>query len=110
MTHYDIIKQRFHDVGIELTGKPFSVPKIIYWNLRSDTHGYPERSETPNVQLLSGFSPNLFKYVLSGQNMLDFPTPYSTLRCILDDDRYNIIREIVYLCGEIAVNIKNLNI
>ena len=55
LTHYEIIKKKFNNVGYT------TIPKIIFWNLRGDTNGFPVDSKCENVQLLSGFSPSLFK-------------------------------------------------
>merc|ERR1712000_423765 len=38
-----------------------------YWNLRSDTVGYPVEATQPGTMMLSGYSPSLMKFVLSGQ-------------------------------------------
>ncbi|AYV83474.1 MAG: hypothetical protein Hyperionvirus7_45 [Hyperionvirus sp.] len=95
-THHQIIVEKFQNVGIEISGKPYKIPRIIYWNLRADTIGFPVQANTPNVEMISGFSPNLLKHILGGNISKGFKiiTPYETLRNILDDDRYAIIREI----------------
>jgi hypothetical protein len=43
------------------------VPKIIFWNVRSDSVGFSVKSNVQGVTMLSGFSQNLFKYVFSGE-------------------------------------------
>lgn len=120
-THYEKIVKEFEQVGIEIEGNPYQPPMIVFWNLRGDTEGFPVMKNTKNVKMLSGFSPNLFEYVINGNindNMHDnmhynnkndmlsklnnnfVATPYSTLRKILDDGRYEIVREIVKACIE----------
>lgn len=104
-THYEIIMKEFQKVGEELEGVGYEPPMIIFWNLRGDAQGFPVMKNTSNVKMLSGFSPNLLQYVLDGnvtENMVETDekaktneTPYSALRQMLDDDRYEIIREIV---------------
>lgn len=95
------IEKRFARLGVELTGSPFPAPMIIYWNLRDAAKGTPAKGDTPNVQLLSGFSPSLFKAICDG----DFKpeeeiTPEQTLRNILDDERYHPIKKILHQSQE----------
>jgi len=119
-TMHNLLVERFADAGTKICGRPYHVPKIIYWNLRS-TGGYPVTASTPNTQLLSGFSPSLLKLLFSGQpleteeeveieedvvqedgSVVKVKTavkvkrginPYETLRACLDDERYFLIRE-----------------
>jgi hypothetical protein len=83
-------------------------PKIIYWNLRSDTIGFPIQANTPNTVMISGFSPKLFKHILHNNNLSEFevPTPYETFRNVIDDTRYDIIRDIISVIDEIKMKIK----
>jgi len=111
-TQLEQIKTKFHDLGIEISGKPYPAPKIIFWNLRADTVGFPAKSDDENVQMLSGFSPSLLKFVLEGGDLEETeevtlesgevvkvakakPTPYETLRKVLDDARYFPVREML---------------
>jgi hypothetical protein len=61
------IKRIFSDLGLELHGRPFDPPQIIFWNVRADTVGYPAAADDRGVMMLSGFSPALLKFVLSGE-------------------------------------------
>jgi len=63
----DNIKSMFTDLGLELHGRPLDPPQIIFWNVRADTVGYPAAADDKGVMLLSGFSPALLKFVLSGE-------------------------------------------
>ena len=106
-TMHEHIKRRFSEAGVQICGKPYPAPKIIYWNLRGDTYGHPVLKDTPNTQMLSGFSPSLLKLVLNGEPLVVEEiaadgtvnqrqvTPEETLRKALDDERYNIIRMIL---------------
>jgi hypothetical protein len=40
-TQLERIRNRFYDLGLSWTGSPFEPPRIIFWNLRGDTEGYP---------------------------------------------------------------------
>lgn len=63
-TQMENIRKYFHDVGMEISGQPYPIPRIIFWNLRGDTTGYPATADDDNVMMLSGFSPSLFKFIL----------------------------------------------
>lgn len=64
--HERIIKM-YHDLGMRMDGTPRLPPKIVYWNLRSDTTDYPVAADQTGVATMSGFSPALMKFFLSGQ-------------------------------------------
>ena len=67
-TTYKTITKKFHDLGIRMDeGKPRDPPKIVFWNLRGDTDGFPVDAEQPGVTTMSGFNPSLMKFFLSGQ-------------------------------------------
>jgi hypothetical protein len=61
------IKRMFTALGLELHGRPLDPPQIIFWNVRADTVGYPAAADDKGVMMLSGFSPALLKFVLSGE-------------------------------------------
>ena len=94
---------------MKICGQPYAAPKIIFWNLRGDTHGFPVQKDAPNTQMLSGFSPALLKLVLTGAELVveeeevvqadgsvkvkrSGPTPEQTLRAALDDTAYDPVR------------------
>ena len=123
-TQLERIRARFHQLGMDLCGEPYPAPRIIFWNLRAGTVGFPAQADSENVQLLSGFSPALLKCVLEGGAMeteeeveeavVDAagnvttttvtrkvkPTPYSTLRKVLDDERYYPVRRLLAQSSE----------
>ena len=111
-TMHDVITRRFAEAGVKICGTPYRAPKIIYWNLRGDTRGVPVEANTPNTQMLSGFSPSLLKLLLDGEPLVIEEvatdgtvtqrkvTPAETLRKALDDERYNLIREILSASNE----------
>jgi len=96
-TQLQRIANRFAELGVKISGKPYAMPRIIFWNLRGDTRGFPAQSSSENVQMLSGFSPALFKYIVEGMDISQKKKviPYDTFRKAMDDERYNAIREIV---------------
>ena len=104
-TMHDLIKRRFAEAG-------YGLPKIIYWNLRANTVGFPVQANAPNTQLLSGFSPSLLKLLLDGEPLITEEvtsdgtvinkgiTPEETLRKALDDENYDSIRSILSASNE----------
>ena len=118
-TQHERIVRRFKETGIEVCGREWPCPTITYWNLRGDTIGFPVQADTPGVNMLSGFSPSLMTAILQGDDMAgcegaqDEETleivpeaqiavgtratknPYDTLRGILDDASYDLVRTIL---------------
>ncbi len=107
LTQLQRIEKRFHKLGIEVSGSPYPTPRIVFWNLRGDTRGFPATASAPNVQMLSGYSPSLFNALVSGDALPVSSTavdgdeaqaqpqvnPYDTMRSVLDDERYDAVRE-----------------
>ena len=116
-TAFERLQRRFAEVGQRVCGAPYAAPRIIFWNLRANTVGFPVAKDTPNVQLLSGFSPALLKLVVSGADLVgdeeevtetvvmpdgsiqtttkvvrSGPTPEQTLRTALDDAVFDAVR------------------
>ena len=111
-TQLENVRSMFHRLGVEISGTPYAAPRIIFWNLRGDTVGFPATAADENVQLLSGFSPSLLKHVLDGEELAvdedcsdpscdqqapshRKPNPYQTLRKVLDDERYHPLRTVL---------------
>ena len=108
-THHERLTHRFAEVGKAVCGEPYAAPRIIYWNLRGNTFGFPMQDDAPNTQMLSGFSPSLLKLVLSGKDLVadekevvlpdgtvkvvrQGPTPAETVQQALDDAAFDPVR------------------
>jgi len=108
-THHERLVRRFAEVGRKVCGEPYAAPRIIYWNLRGNTVGFPVQANAPNTQMISGFSPSLLKLVLSGKDLVgdekevvmpdgtvkvvrEGPTPAETVRQALDDPTFDPVR------------------
>ena len=108
-THHERLARRFAEVGVAVCGAPYAAPRIIYWNLRGNTVGFPVDAAAPNTQMISGFSPSLLKLVLSGKDLVgdekevqmpdgsvkvvrEGPTPAETVRAALDDAAFDAVR------------------
>jgi hypothetical protein len=90
-----ILKRKFHDAGIEICGKGYKMPHILFWNLRS-TDGFPELSYQNNVTMLSGYSPMLLNsFLQEGMTGLKDATPWNMLKKMLDNERYNHLEDLV---------------
>jgi len=108
-TAYERLERRFAEEGARVCGQPWAAPKIVFWNLRANTVGFPVAADAPNTQLLSGFSPALLKLVLTCAELVveeeevvvadgtvrvkkSGPTPEQTLRAALDDPAWDAVR------------------
>ena len=77
---FDKIKERYSKAGYKL-------PKLIFWNVNSRTKTIPLTENELGVVLMSGFSQNVLKMVMS-----DKYDPYEVLIEILDGSRYDQIK------------------
>lgn len=80
---FDSIAKRFEKVG-------YTLPRIIFWNVASRTNTIPMRDGPNGVVLVSGYSPNAMKMVMSGE--LD---PYKCLVETLMTPRYDAVAEVL---------------
>ncbi len=88
------IQQRFQEEGEKLwgAGQGWKVPRIIVWNLRAEFKDFQAKATTPGVLTLSGWSPAVLKALQTGN--VDTVTPMTGLRILLDDPRYDPVREV----------------
>tara|TARA_X000000950_G_scaffold280066_1_gene373922 strand:- start:96 stop:1991 length:1896 start_codon:yes stop_codon:yes gene_type:complete len=100
-TSYERIKNMFNSLGLKIHGTPLDPPKIIFWNVRAKT-GFPASSDQEGVMLMSGYSPSLMKFILSGEMEIkdelgnsEQITPMQTLNKILNDPGLNPVRDIL---------------
>lgn len=73
---FDMIAQKYANAG-------YSIPRLVFWNVNSRTGTIPVKENELGVALVSGFSVNIAKMVLS--NKLD---PYKCLLETLNSERY----------------------
>jgi hypothetical protein len=98
---HEMLGRAYHSAGMKACGRPYDVPQQIYWNLRGNTVGFPVQSDTPNTQLISGFSVALLKLFLTENDVSSYvapvrvtPTPWDTFRKAIDSDNYYMIRQV----------------
>ena len=82
-TLFETIKEKWIKAG-------YTMPGIIFWNVNSRTQTIPVKANECGVILVSGYSPNIVKMILSGK-----VDPYESLKSILNSDRYKVIDEIL---------------
>ena len=73
----------FEGIDREFKEHGYKMPRLVFWNCNSRTNVIPVRENEFGVGLVSGFSVNVCKMVLSGK--LD---PYECLKEQLDSERY----------------------
>ena len=64
----------------------YTMPNIVFWNINSRTNTIPVTANECGVTLVSGYSVNNVKMVLSGD-----VNPWTALKSVLESDRYNVI-------------------
>ena len=75
------ISKRYADAGYQL-------PRLVFWNVNSRTGTIPVKENDLGVALVSGFSTNIVKMVMSGQT-----DPYECLLETLNTERYAPVEE-----------------
>ena len=78
-TLFDEIKEKYKNAGYDL-------PKLIFWNVNSRTKTIPMIENELGVTLVSGFSQNVLKMVMSNKY-----NPYEVLMETLDSERYDAV-------------------
>ena len=76
---FKVIKKRFEDAG-------YQMPRLVFWNVNSRTGTIPVKENDLGVALVSGFSTNVCKMVMSGKT-----DPYECLVETLMSDRYDAV-------------------
>lgn len=78
---FTVLAQRYADAGYQL-------PRLVFWNVNSRTGTIPVKENDLGVALVSGFSTNIVKMVMSGQT-----DPYECLLETLNTERYTPVEE-----------------
>ena len=76
-------KKLFDMIALKYANAGYSIPRLVFWNVNSRTGTIPVKENELGVALVSGFSVNIAKMVLS--NKLD---PYECLLETLNSERY----------------------
>jgi len=88
-TMFEEIEQRFATIGMNSVYKtPYKVPFIVFWNL-SKTNGFPSKSLTKNVAMISGYNPVLLNQFLDkGIETFKDYNPWDIMKSSLEHLRY----------------------
>jgi len=93
LTGYEFIESKYKLYG-------YTMPHIIFWNLRGNTNGYSNKSEQKGTTMVSGFGASSFKAFMSGKFNID-NTPWDTLKDLLETERLRKLDRIlnVHICN-----------
>lgn len=78
----------FNNLSRRFLAHGYKMPRLVFWNVNSRTGTIPVKENDLGVALVSGFSPNVAKMVMSGK--LD---PMDALLETLNAPRYDRVRE-----------------
>lgn len=87
---YKMKARLFSDIAEKYASAGYKLPRLVFWNVNSRTQTIPVKENESGVALVSGFSTNIVKMVLS--NQVD---PWLCLKEQLDGSRYDAVREVV---------------
>lgn len=73
---FDVIAKRYADAG-------YNLPRLVFWNVNSRTGTIPVKENDLGVALVSGFSVNIVKMVMSGKT-----DPFECMLETLNSERY----------------------
>lgn len=80
---FNEIRQKYEEAGYKL-------PRLVFWNVNSRTGTIPIRENNMGVALVSGFSVNICKMVMSGQT-----DPYECLLETINSARYKLVENVL---------------
>lgn len=80
---FEVFNERYRQAGYKL-------PKLIFWNIMSKSKTIPIKENENGVVLVSGFSPNVVKMMMSNKT-----DPYEILVETLNSERYQAIEDII---------------
>lgn len=78
---FDVIAQRYANAG-------YKMPRLVFWNVNSRTGTIPVKENEMGVALVSGFSVNVAKMVMSGKT-----DPFECLLETLNTERYDAVEK-----------------
>ena len=95
LTLVEGFQRKFAEASRALHGEgseSWKMPRIVIWNLRAAFKEYSAKADRQGVLALAGWSPSAMKVLTSG---IQVETPYESMRCVLDDVRYDRVRTFV---------------
>jgi hypothetical protein len=79
-TNLESIEQKYQERGL-------TRPRLVFWNLRSNTIDFPATTEVSNCALVSGYSTSLLEGLLSDGDV----SPMTLFRKTIDSTRYDMV-------------------
>lgn len=80
----------FTEIGRHWEENGYTLPRLVFWNVNSRTNGIPINRHSTGTILLSGYSQNLLKMVMSSKT-----DPFEILIETLSNEKYDCVREIL---------------
>lgn len=78
---FKVIETKYRSAG-------YKIPRLVFWNVNSRTNTIPVRENDMGVALVSGFSVNICKMVMSGKT-----DPFECLLETLNSERYQPVED-----------------
>lgn len=92
------VAKAFADTGIQVSGQPWEVPKIVFWNLRK-TKGFPSKKDDTNAIMVSGGSDMILNDLCeNGVKAFDNVNPFNFLKHMLMNERYSFDKTGIVYC------------
>lgn len=82
-SHMDTL---FDNITREYNSAGYKMPRLVFWNVNSRTNTIPVTENESGVALISGFSVNIVRMVMSGKT-----DPWLVLKETLDSERYSLV-------------------
>lgn len=80
----------FDEIAAKYASAGYKLPRLVFWNVNSRTGTIPVKENDLGVALVSGFSPNIAKMVMSGKT-----DPYECLLEAINTERYQPVEDIL---------------
>ena len=93
-TQLELIRDKFREASNQVwgTGTGWKVPRIVIWNLTAKYADFHAKADQEGVVQLSGWSPSILTALQKGG--VQVMTPYQGMRTVLDDTRYDAVRNL----------------
>lgn len=74
----------FRSISTKFSNAGYTIPTLVFWNVRAVKEQYPMSLDDTNWQLVSGSSPSILQYMFTGSST----NPYSKMLEVLNSERY----------------------
>ena len=80
LTNYESLQVAYKEAG-------YQIPKLVFWNVSGSTTDFPVKASEADTAMISGFSIEILKDVLSGEEI----TPFRVMMRTLNREEYKVI-------------------